>query len=150
MPSKSSTPKFRMPTIYLPKNESVFRCKVGYALAKSGQRVRREFRLGKDELTATKKAIVLAERWLNFERRYQKTSDQIAEMLPDEPQTLPVWPADAGLDDLLAEEASVEQYLAITPEDLPGDELPVSVRSPFTIQNAATQFLEAASQAAAL
>lgn len=34
MPADPHTPKFQMPCVYRPKNEKVFRCKVGYALDK--------------------------------------------------------------------------------------------------------------------
>ena len=142
MPAKSSTPKFHMPTVYLPKNENVFRCKVGYTLTKTGQRVRKEFRLGKDELIANKQAIVVAGKWLDLERRHKKTNSVFTEMFPSDPVPLPVWPAKAGFEDMLVEDAGAEEYLAIPPEDLPGDEVAAVSPTSLSVQTAATSFLE--------
>lgn len=56
-----STRKFRMPSIYRPKNEWVFRCKVGYEKSRDGRSWRRGFRLGPSSLQAHKNALGIGE-----------------------------------------------------------------------------------------
>lgn len=117
VPAGPRDPKFKMPSIYRPKNENCFRCKAGYYLTKFGRRERREFRLGDDERVAHKKALALAEAWLKVEQRHLWNRTSFKEVFPDEAASLPVW---TGMSQV--EEDGRDEYLATPPQDLPGDE----------------------------
>lgn len=137
MPANPRTPKFKMPSVYRPKNENCFRCKVGYYVAKNGKRERREFRLGDDELLAHKQALSLAEKWLKEEQRHRQVQATFAEVFPTELVTLPVW---TGTPE--AEAAARDEYLSTAPEDLPGDENVTALAETISVQMASQTCLE--------
>jgi hypothetical protein len=92
VPGRNSVLKFRMPAVYLPKNEKVYRCKVGYWLSpKSGKRERKEFRLSTDPVFSHRKALTLSEKWMREEERHTKVIASFNDIMLHVPITLPVW-----------------------------------------------------------
>ncbi|MBC7782527.1 MAG: hypothetical protein H7144_01700 [Burkholderiales bacterium] len=131
------TAKFKMPSIYRPKDENVLRCKIGYSLDRNGNRRRKEFRLGVDPVAAHQKALSLSAKWLKIEQRHWSSQSQFLEMFPEEPKRQPVWT------DILEREAEpLELYHATPPEDLPGDEMLLSFTPAMSLRQASTEMLE--------
>ncbi len=130
MPAGPRSPKFKMPAVYRPKKENVFRCKIGFVNTPSVHACR-EFRLGDDELAANKKAFALAEAWYREELRHEKSLQVFKEVFPDDPPTLPVW---TGMPEV--EARFREDYLATPPDDLPGDEHEVFVQPAMSVKAA--------------
>ena len=106
-----------MPAVYRPKNENVYRCKVGYHHNAQGQRKRREFRLSDDPVIAHKLAINLEEKWMKEEARHWKMQVVDREGLHESDDTLPVWTGRSEI-----EQAGYNDYIATPPDVCPGDD----------------------------
>jgi hypothetical protein len=118
VPHGNRTPKFAMPSVYKPKNENIYRCKVGFYMTGTGKRERREFRLGDDYLIAHKKALTLGEKWLQEELRHEKLVIEFKATFPADPLPQLVWTGTPETD-----AAAHDEYLATPPEELPGDDI---------------------------
>jgi hypothetical protein len=134
--ARSLSPKFHMPSVYRPKNENCFRCKVGYSLTPDGRRVRQEFRLGDDEAVAHQKALNLAKLWLAEEHRHVNTQAVFRDVFPADPPFPPVW---TGMPE--AELRTRAAILAEPYEPQPGDEADVVPVKPYTLGMAVEAFL---------
>jgi hypothetical protein len=115
---QSRTPKFQMPSVYRPKNEAVYRCKVGYYRNQQGPRKRREFRLSDDPVISHKMAIDLEEMWIKEESRHWHNLADCQEVFNEADDALPVW---TGLPE--SHRAAVEDHFATPWENLREDDV---------------------------
>jgi hypothetical protein len=133
---EARAPKFVMPSVYRSKDDPCLRCKVGYRI-RNGKRVRVEFRLSEDALIANKKALLLAEKWLKEEQRHYRMQLSFKQVFGERPEDLPVW---TGMPEI--EAAAREEYFAMPPEDLPGDEPTTPFVQSISVKQATTEVLQ--------